>query len=137
MICGKECGNFFAVDEFSGDLDRDLLCVLESEEQVRKLTPDLEKAMKLDGLLLCVTAKGEEYDCVSRVFAPKCNTPEDPVTGSAHCMIAPYWSDRLGKDALVCYQASARAGILYADVKEDRVTIAGKAALFSVGEIYV
>lgn len=117
-------------------LDRDLLLVLDSGEAVRTLTPDLEKLKALDGLLHAVTARGEgEYDCVSRVFAPKLNVPEDPVTGSAHCMIVPYWAEKLGKDEISAFQASRRAGALLCRVAGERVKQAGKAALFSVAEI--
>lgn len=114
---------------------RDLMLVLDSEEAVRTLTPDPEKLMQLDGLCIAVTAQGEQYDCVSRVFAPKMKIPEDPVTGSTHCLIAPYWAERLGKTALTAYQASARGGVLYADVCGDRVKIAGTAVLYAVSEI--
>ena len=118
-------------------MDRDLMMVLENAETVRKLNPDSEKLKKLEGLTIVVTAGSDcpEYDCVSRVFAPSLNIKEDPVTGSSHCMIVPYWSARLGKDKLVCYQASERSGILYAENLGERVRIAGKAVLYSEGEI--
>ena len=114
---------------------RDLLLILDSEAAVRTLTPDPEKLMQLDGLCIAVTAQGESYDCVSRVFAPKMKIPEDPVTGSTHCLIAPYWAKRLGKTALTAYQASARGGVLHADVCGGRVKIAGTAVLYAVSEI--
>ena len=118
-------------------IDRDLLLVLPDEISVRELRPDQDRLKELDGLLVAVTAPSSEehVDCVSRVFAPKLNLPEDPVTGSSHCMIAPYWSRRLGKSELVCSQASERGGILYAGVQENRVKIAGKAVLFSESRI--
>lgn len=118
-------------------LGRDLLCVFDDEETVRNLKPDLEKLKELDGLLLQVTAAGTEYDCVSRSFAPKLAVPEDPVCGSGHCHIIPYWADRDGKETLVAYQASPRSGVLYCRMDMDRVKMAGKAALYSCGEIYV
>jgi len=96
-------------------LGRDLLCVLESEEKVRNLNPNMEKLKALDGLLLHVTAKGKEFDCISRSFAPKLNVPEDPVCGSGHCHIIPFWAERLGKNDLVAYQASSRGGTLYCE----------------------
>ena len=70
---------------------------------------------ELDGLLVIVTAQSDEpgYDCISRVFAPKLAVKEEPVTGSSHCMVTPYWCGRLQKDHLVCYQASERTGVLY------------------------
>ncbi len=74
---------------------RDLLCVLPDEEDVVDLMPDLNKINKLTGLLVHVTAKGSDVDCVSRSFAPKLSVDEDPVCGSGHCHIAPYWSQRM------------------------------------------
>ena len=116
-------------------LDRDLLLVLQDEEQVKNLHPNQEKMAALEGLLVAVTAPGKEYDCVSRMFAPKLSVPEDPVTGSTHCMVTPYWCKRLQKDHLTCYQASERNGVLYTSLEKDRVKIAGKAVLFSVADI--
>ena len=121
----------------SAFMGRDLLCVLDSEDKVRTCAPDMAKVMKLDGLLLHITAKGNDFDCVSRSFAPKCNVPEDPVCGSGHCHIIPYWANALGKTELTAYQASKRGGVLYTRVEGDRVVLAGKAALFSEAEIYV
>lgn len=118
-------------------LGRDLLCIFEDEDTVRRLAPDMEKLMALDGLLLHASAPGRDVDCVSRSFAPKLQVPEDPVCGSGHCHIAPYWAKRLGKDALVAYQASERGGTLYCRVSADKVVLAGKAALFSAGELFV
>ncbi|HBW38152.1 PhzF family phenazine biosynthesis protein [Desulfosporosinus sp. BICA1-9] len=116
-------------------IDRDLVCILENEEQVKAAHPDLEKTKLLSGLLLHLTAKGTEYDCVSRSFAPKLSVPEDPVCGSGHCHIAPLWSDKLGKAELVARQASRRGGTLYCRVNGGRVQLAGKAALYSVAEL--
>jgi PhzF family phenazine biosynthesis protein len=118
-----------------GWMGRDLVCVLESEKQVRSAAPDKTKTLELDGLLLHLTARGTEFDCVSRSFAPKVNVPEDPVCGSGHCHIAPLWADKLGKNGLVARQASPRGGTLYCHVQGERVLIAGKAALYSVGNL--
>lgn len=118
-------------------LDRDLLLVMDSERTVGRLKPDMDKVRELDGLLVAVTARGSRYDCVSRVFAPKLNVKEDPVTGSAHCMIAPYWARQLRKNTLTAYQASARTGILHAKVCGERVKLAGTAVLFAVSELHV
>jgi PhzF family phenazine biosynthesis protein len=118
-------------------MGRDLLCILESEDQVRSLNPNQEKVNLLDGLLLQVTARGKEYDCVSRSFAPKCNVPEDPVCGSGHCHIIPFWANRLGKNNLVAYQASQRGGILYCEYRGDRVKLSGKAVLYSAADINI
>lgn len=118
-------------------LDRDLLLVMDSEEAVRQLKPNPEKLKALDGLLVAATARGGACDCVSRVFAPKQNVAEDPVTGSAHCMIAPFWAEKLGKHELTAYQASARGGTLRCRVGGGRVRIAGKAVLFAESELRV
>lgn len=118
-------------------IDRDLLLVLPDAASVRDLVPDQEKLLSLDGLLTAVTAPSddEKFDCVSRMFAPKLGIPEDPVTGSTHCMITPYWCGKLGKENLTCFQASGRTGILYTGLKGNRVTVSGKAVLFSRGRI--
>ncbi len=118
-------------------IDRDLLLVLENAEQVRNLKPNQEKLKEVDGLCIAVTAPSDtaEYDSVSRVFCPELGLMEDPVTGSSHCMIAPYWCDRLGKEKLVCYQASERTGVLYAERKDGRIILSGKAVLYSEGNI--
>lgn len=118
-------------------MGRDLLCVMDSAEQVINAAPDQSKVMQLDGLLLHLTARGADYDCVSRSFAPKCNVAEDPVCGSGHCHIIPYWANTLGKNELVAYQASRRGGVLYTRVEGGRVVLAGKAALYSEAEIHV
>jgi predicted PhzF superfamily epimerase YddE/YHI9 len=97
----------------------------------------MEKLLSLEGLLLQVTAQGKEFDCVSRSFAPKVNVPEDPVCGSGHCHILPYWAKKLNKTNLVAYQASQRSGILYGKMDGMRVHISGKAALYSEAVIYV
>ena len=120
-------------------LGRDLLCVFEKEELVRQLAPDSDRLCTLDGLLVHVTAPGDEaiYDCVSRSFAPKLNVKEDPVCGSGHCHIAPYWCDRLSRRTLTAYQASARGGTLYCRVEGDRVMLAGQAALYAKSELFL
>ena len=117
-------------------MGRDLLCVFDDEAVVRNMRPDQERVKELPGLLLQVTAPGKDSDCVSRTFAPKMGISEDPVCGSGHCHIVPYWASRFGKQDLVAYQASPRGGRLYCSISGNRVKLAGKAALYSVGEIY-
>ena len=118
-------------------LARDLLCVLDDEQTVRDLKPDREKIKQIDGLLVHVTAPGKDEDCVSRSFAPKLSVAEDPVCGSGHCHIIPYWADLLGKDELVAYQASKRGGTLYCRREGKKIFMAGKAALYSIDELFV
>ena len=116
---------------------RDLLCVLDREEDVVRLRPDLRAMEALGGEICIVTARSSQFDCVSRCFAPGCSVPEDPVTGSAHCLIVPYWAKRLGKTALMARQASARGGTLLCRLEGDRVFLAGQAALYAKSELYV
>lgn len=118
-------------------LGRDLLCVFEGEETVRAMIPDMEKLLSIPGLLVHVTAKGSDTDCVSRSFGPKLAIPEDPVCGSGHCHIVPYWTDTLGKEELVAYQASRRGGTLYCRRNGDRISLSGRAVLFSEAELHI
>lgn len=118
-------------------LGRDLLCIFDNEGTIRGMQPDQEKVRALDGLLLQTTAPGTDTDCVSRTFAPKCGVAEDPVCGSGHCHIIPYWAKALGKRELVAYQASRRGGTLYCRMDGGRVKLAGKAALYSVSELFI
>ena len=116
---------------------RDLVCVFDDPRTVMELKPDLDKVKALKGALMQVTAPGTgaAYDCVSRTFAPKMGLPEDPVCGSGHCHIVPYWAERLGKRELTARQASPRGGTLYCRLEGDRVLLAGRAALFSTAEL--
>lgn len=118
-------------------MERDLLCVFDDEGVVRNMSPDLDKIKGLDGLLLQVTAPGKEYDCISRSFAPKLNVSEDPVCGSGHCHIVPYWASTLNKNELVAYQASERGGTLYCRLDGNKVFLSGKAALYSICELMI
>lgn len=118
-------------------MGRDLVCVMADEQQVLHAAPDEEKLKKLDGLLLQLTAKGTAYDCVTRSFAPKLNVPEDPVCGSGHCHVIPLWAAKMEKTELTAFQASKRSGTLYCRMENGRVILAGKAALYSKGTIYV
>ena len=118
---------------------RDLLLLVESEEEVKNLevNMDLIKTFK-DCLGFIVTAKssGGDYDFVSRFFAPNVGVPEDPVTGSSHSTLIPFWAERLGKNTLIAKQLSKRGGTLYCENSGDRVKISGKAVLYLEGEIH-
>lgn len=116
---------------------RDLIVVLENETQVRALTPDFIALSAIDGFAVCVTARGDNCDFVSRFFAPKQGINEDPVTGSAHCSLAPYWQQRLSKNPLHAEQVSARGGQLHCNVRQDRVEISGAASVYLRGHIYI
>ena len=120
-------------------LSRDLLLFLDDDEKVKNLKPNFDKLQKLDGLIQAVTAKSsdENFDCVSRIFAPKIKIAEDPVTGSTHCLIAPIWADKLQKNSLKCYQASERGGILFCEISGNRVKVSGNAVLFAKSELCI
>ena len=118
-------------------MGRDLLCVTENADAIPTLTPDQAKLMSLDGLLQHITARGKEYDSVSRTFAPKLAVAEDPVCGSGHCHIVPLWAQKLGKEKLVARQASKRGGTLYCEMHGDRLSLAGTAVLYSIADLYV
>lgn len=114
---------------------RDYFVVLPNEEAVQNVEPDFTLMKELDTIGVIVTAKGHEADVVSRCFYPGAGIPEDPVTGSAHCNIVPYWSEKLGKTKLFCQQLSARGGNLQCELEKDRVLMSGKCVLFLQGEI--
>ena len=116
-------------------LARDLLVILEREEEVRALRPDFERIASVDAFALIISAPGNTVDFVSRFFAPRAGVPEDPVTGSAHCTLVPYWAARLGKHKLVAKQLSARGGDLWCELRGDRVLISGNAVEYLRGEI--
>ncbi len=114
---------------------RDLMAVFADEEEIIKLSPDFEKLKKIPQLGVIVTAKGNNSDFVSRFFAPNAGVNEDPVTGSAHTTLIPYWAHRLNKEKLHAFQISERKGELYCEYHTDKVYISGKALTYLVGEI--
>ena len=118
--------------------DVNYLAVLESERAVRDLSPDIALLARLERLGVIVTARGSgSYDMVSRYFTPARGVPEDPVTGSAHCALAPYWSARLGKSELEAFQASRRGGELTCRVRGERVELEGRCVLYLEGEAQI
>ncbi len=116
---------------------RDHLAVYDAEDDVRSLAPDMKALSALGYFAVCVTAPGRSVDFVSRFFAPGSGVPEDPVTGSAHSVLAPYWSRRLGKKELHARQVSARGGELFCWDDGERVRIAGRAVKYLEGFIEV
>ncbi|MFA6597055.1 MAG: PhzF family phenazine biosynthesis protein [Ignavibacteriaceae bacterium] len=114
---------------------RDLLLVYETEEEILSLQPDFTLLKKIDCFGYIVTAKGDEVDFVSRFFAPKEGINEDPVTGSSHSTLIPFWAERLGKNELLAGQISKRGGELFCKLLGDRVEIAGNAVLYLTGTI--
>lgn len=118
-------------------LGRDLVCILPHDNDVINATPNFDKVKALDGLLLNITARGDKYDTVTRSFAPKLAIKEDPVCGSGHCHVIPLWASKLEQTEFKAFQASERSGVLICRLEENRIYLAGKAVLYSRGEIYV
>jgi predicted PhzF superfamily epimerase YddE/YHI9 len=116
---------------------RDLMAVFETEDEVIALQPDMPLLSALDSFAVVVTAPGREVDFVSRFFAPRQGLPEDPVTGSAHCTLVPFWAKRLGRSKLHAKQVSARGGELFCEDRGERVSIAGRAVLYMEGTIQI
>jgi len=121
----------FGVSQF------DCLAELSSHQAVEQLRPDIGAvaALPYRGVIVTARATTEGLDFVSRFFAPKVGVPEDPVTGSAHCVLGPYWKERLGKDDFLAYQASARGGVIRVGVRGDRVLLGGQAVTMWRGEL--
>jgi len=117
----------------------DYLVEVESEDAVKALNPDYArlKQISVRGVIVTSRATNGQYDFVSRFFAPGSGIDEDPVTGSSHCCLTPYWAARLGKNELVAYQASPRGGLLYVRVNGDRVKIGGRAVTIFRGRLEV
>lgn len=116
---------------------RDYMAIYGNEEEIVSLQPDMAVLRSIDRFGVIVTAPGKTVDFVSRFFAPKAGIPEDPVTGSAHCTLIPYWSKRLSKSKLHALQVSERGGELFCKDAGDRVEIAGYAKLYLKGSIYL
>ena len=114
-----------------------LMAVYENEEEILNIQPDFKKVVDLTGQGLIVTAPGLHHDFVSRYFCPKYGINEDPVTGSAHTTLIPYWSDKLGSKKLLAKQVSMRGGELFCENKDERVLIGGNAVLYMKGNINI
>lgn len=115
---------------------RDYLVVLADRQQVEAVRPDMARLRTL-GKMICVSAPDEEYDFVSRFFCPGEGVPEDPVTGSAHSMLIPWWGEKLGKTTMMARQISARGGDLRCQWQGDRVLISGQATTYMRGTVYL
>lgn len=122
---------------YSGKEGLFVLFELDSAETVRTLNPDLKTLVKLgaEDFIVCARSDDSHFDIVSRCFAPGAGIDEDPVTGSAHCALAPYWAAKLGKNILQCYQASKRGGVIEAELRGNRVLLRGHARTVLRGEL--
>jgi PhzF family phenazine biosynthesis protein len=141
----RTIGKALHIERFKTYKSVDILIVVENDETVRNIDPDFniltmvkdEAEMPGDNFSVIVTAQGQDCDFVSRVFAPNSGIDEDPVTGSAHCVLIPYWAKRLGKSSLYARQISERGGRLWCIDEGDRVKIGGKAIMYMRGEIMI
>lgn len=122
--------------EPTGDLPV-IMAVLANEKEVREVQPDFSALAGVECRGAIITAKGDSSDFVSRYFAPRVGVPEDPVTGSAHCVLVPYWASVLGKNVLHAFQISKRGGELFCTNAGDRVRMSGRAALYLEGMITI
>ncbi len=115
----------------------DYILVFETESDILSIRPDMDYLKKLDLRGVVITAESKQYDFVSRFFAPKYGIDEDPVTGSSHTQLVPYWAERLGKTKLTAKQVSCRGGELVCEIQNDRVLISGMAAKYLEGRIVI
>lgn len=134
----KDIVNAMGVTPIEAYLARDLMLVVEEESTVQNASPDFTAMKELrDGAGVILTAKSKKYNFVSRAFFPKLKVNEDPVCGSAHCQLIPYWSEQLNKKEMVARQVSERGGTLYCKLDDERVKISGYAVLYSIAELEV
>jgi len=124
---------------WTGQSRFDYLVCVENEEEVRSASPNFRALTEIEtrGVILTSLSNDDRYDFVSRFFAPAAGIDEDPVTGSAHCCLAPYWSQVLGKQSLVGYQTSQRGGVVHTEGSQDRVELSGQAVTVLAGELLV
>ena len=140
--CDQPPGLFQALGveaDYVGQSTFDYLVLLQDAERVRRLSPDMSLLKKVSARGIIATAPSDDlkFDFVSRFFAPAAGIDEDPVTGSAHCCLGPFWRDRLGKTAMVALQASARGGVVHVEVAGDRVQIGGHAVTVMRADLLV
>ena len=112
--------------------------MLDSEQEVKELSPDIQGLSSVDTRGVIVTARGSgNIDFVSRFFCPATGINEDPVTGSAHCALIPFWAERLGKRQMIARQISQRGGLLHCELSGERINVGGRAVSFLCGEIWL
>ncbi len=131
----EKCFGTRPMEAYSGKSK--LMLVFKNQQEIKDLIPDLNAISKLEASGVIATAPGDSCDFVSRFFAPKGGVNEDPVTGSAHTLLTPYWANRLGKTVLQAQQLSQRTGSLTCEWRGDRVIVGGKAIMYAKGEFYL
>lgn len=131
----KNCFAHQPIEAYQGKTD--YLLIFENESQIINIKPNFSEIAKINARGIIVSSKSENYDFVSRFFGPNCGVEEDPVTGSAHTTLTPFWAEKLGKTKLKAKQISERGGILECELKNDRILISGSCKTYLIGEIFI
>lgn len=131
----EKCFAFQPIEVYKGKTD--YLLIFENENQIQNIEPNIFEISKIASRGIIVSAKSENYDFVSRFFGPNCGVNEDPVTGSAHTSLTPFWAEKLGKTRLTAKQISKRGGVLECELQDDRILISGKCKTYLKGEILI
>lgn len=131
----EKCFAFKPIEAYQGKTD--YLLIFENEHQIQNIEPNIFEISKIEARGIIASAKAENYDFVSRFFAPTSGIDEDPVTGSAHTTLTPFWAEKLGKTKLTAKQISKRGGVLECELQKDRVLISGKCKTYLKGEIFI
>lgn len=131
----KNCFAHQPIEAYQGKTD--YLLIFENENQIINIKPNFSEIAKINARGIIVSSKSENYDFVSRFFGPNCGVEEDPVTGSAHTSLTPFWAEKLGKTKLKAKQISERGGILECELKNDRILISGSCKAYLIGEIFI
>lgn len=131
----KNCFAHQPIEAYQGKTD--YLLIFENENQIVNIKPNFSEIAKINARGIIVSSKSENYDFVSRFFGPNCGVEEDPVTGSAHTTLTPFWTEKLGKTKLKAKQISERGGILECELQNDRILISGSCKAYLIGEIFI
>ena len=131
----EKCFVYQPIEAYQGKTD--YLLVFENEHQIQNIEPNIPEIAKINARGIIVSSISENFDFVSRFFGPNCGVNEDPVTGSAHTTLTPFWAEKLGKTKLTAKQISKRGGVLECELKNDRILISGKCKTYLKGEIFI
>ena len=131
----EKCFAYQPIEAYQGKTD--YLLIFENEHQIQNIEPNIPEIAKINARGIIVSSISENFDFVSRFFGPNCGVNEDPVTGSAHTTLTPFWAEKLGKTKLTAKQISKRGGVLECELKNDRILISGKCKTYLKGEIFI
>ena len=131
----EKCFAYQPIEAYQGKTD--YLLIFENEHQIQNIEPNIPEIAKIDARGIIVSSTSENFDFVSRFFGPNCGVNEDPVTGSAHTTLTPFWAEKLGKIKLTAKQISKRGGVLECELKNNRILIGGKCKTYLKGEIFI